>query len=97
MLVGVRDSPGRASSLQRRTMFAAKNHARLRLQGGVEPRQGLRGISSRFDLDNVLHYALTDLPQKMRTGSSSGIIRSPATRTRDALWASTCLKMSVAD
>jgi hypothetical protein len=78
-------------------MFAAKNHARLRLQGGVEPRQGLRGISSRFDLDNVLHYALTDLPQKIRTGSSSGIIRSPATRTRDALWASTCLKMSVAD
>jgi hypothetical protein len=39
--------------------IAEKNHTRLRLQGGVEPRQGVRRASSQFDLDNAVHCALT--------------------------------------
>jgi hypothetical protein len=36
-------------------VFAEKDHARLRLQGSVEPCQRVRGVSLQFDLDDVIH------------------------------------------
>jgi hypothetical protein len=78
-----------------RVTFAEKNHARFRLQGSVEPRQRMRGVSSQFDLDGVFHYALAQLSPRAAaaatnaiegTASGSGRVTRPIAATgRDAM------------
>jgi hypothetical protein len=78
-------------------VIVEQNHTGLRLQGGIEPRQRVRGVSSYLDLDEMFHYALIHLPLNGPAAASSEGTCPAAAMTCEALWAAMCFRMSDAD